>query len=84
MATDQKMYFCYSSIYPTRYNVIHFILSGNCSTCLGWYHHLSSGAQHNCIYSIWYLLLCYCYLSLSWTPPTAHSNQFQLFHDSDR
>jgi len=22
-----------------------FILSGNCSTCFGWYHHPSSGAQ---------------------------------------
>ena len=47
------------------------------------------------IYSIWYLSHRYCYLSPSWmswnwfecavgrrTPPTAHSNRFQLFHDS--
>jgi len=27
----------YSSIYPTRCNVTQFILSGNCSTCFGWY-----------------------------------------------
>jgi len=27
-----------------RYTV-YFILSGNCSTCFGWYHHPSSGAQ---------------------------------------
>jgi hypothetical protein len=52
----------------------------------------------NRIYSIWYLLYRYCYLPLSWnswnrfecavggvrTPPTAHSNRFQLFHDSGR
>jgi len=49
-----------------------------------------------CIYSIWYLSHRYCYLPLSWkswnwfecavggVPPTAHSNQFQLFHDSGR
>jgi hypothetical protein len=35
----------YSNIYPTRCNVTQFILSGNCSTYLGWYHHPSSGAQ---------------------------------------
>jgi hypothetical protein len=35
----------YSNIYPTRCNATQFILSGNCSTCFGWYHHLSSGAQ---------------------------------------
>jgi len=34
-----------ANIYPTRYNVTQFILSGNCSTCFGWYHHSSSGAQ---------------------------------------
>jgi hypothetical protein len=30
---------------PTRYNFTQFILSGNCSTCFGWYFHLSSGAH---------------------------------------
>jgi len=35
----------YSNIYPTRYNVTQFILSGNCSTCLGWYLHPSSREQ---------------------------------------
>ena len=35
----------YSSIFPTRCNVTQFILSGNCSTCFGWYLHPSSGAQ---------------------------------------
>ena len=34
-----------SNIYQTRCNVTQFILSGNCSTCFGWYHHPSSGAQ---------------------------------------
>jgi hypothetical protein len=32
-------------IYPTRSNATQFILSGNCSTCFGWYLYLSSGAQ---------------------------------------
>jgi len=35
----------YIYIYPTRCNVTQFILSGNCSTCFGWYHYSSSGAQ---------------------------------------
>ena len=35
----------HSNIYPTRCNVTQFILSGNCSTCFGWYHHPSSGGQ---------------------------------------
>jgi len=34
-----------SNICPTRCNVTLFILSGNCSTCFGWYLHPSSGAQ---------------------------------------
>jgi len=34
-----------SNIYPTRCNVTQFILSGNCSTCFGWYYHPSSRAQ---------------------------------------
>jgi hypothetical protein len=35
----------YFNIYPTKCNVTQFILSGNCSTCFGWYYHPSSGAQ---------------------------------------
>ena len=35
----------YSNIYPTRCDVTQFILSGNCSTCFGWYLHPSSGAR---------------------------------------
>jgi hypothetical protein len=35
----------YSNIYPTRCNATQFILSGNCSTCFGWYLHPSAGAQ---------------------------------------
>jgi hypothetical protein len=31
-------------IYPTRCNVTQFILTGNCSTCFGWYQYPSSGA----------------------------------------
>jgi hypothetical protein len=36
--------FC-SNIYPTRCNITHFILSGNYSTCFGWDHHPTQGAQ---------------------------------------
>jgi hypothetical protein len=35
----------HSNIYPTRCNVTQFILSGNCSTCFGWYYHPSTGAH---------------------------------------
>jgi hypothetical protein len=35
----------YSNIHTTRCKFTQFILSGNCSTCFGWYHHPSSGAQ---------------------------------------
>ena len=55
----------YSNIYPTRCNVTQFILSGNCSTSFGQYHHPSSGAQTT-VYSTWYLSHHYCYLPLSW------------------
>jgi hypothetical protein len=34
-----------SNIYPTRCNVMQFILSGNRSTCFSWYLHPSSAAQ---------------------------------------
>ena len=40
-------------------------ISGNFSTCFGWYLHPSSGA-HTTIYSIWYLSHRYCYLPQSW------------------
>ena len=52
----------HSNMYPTRCSVTQFILSGNCSTCFGWYHP-SSGAQTT-ISSIWYLSHRYCYLPL--------------------
>jgi len=32
-------------VYLRRCNVTRFILSGNCSTCFGWYYHPSSRAQ---------------------------------------
>jgi hypothetical protein len=35
----------YCNIYPTRCKVTQFILSENCSTCFGWYHHQISRAQ---------------------------------------
>jgi hypothetical protein len=37
-------------MYPTRCNVTQFILSGNCSTSFGLYHHPSSGA-HTTVYT---------------------------------
>jgi hypothetical protein len=37
--------FLNNAVYPTRCNVTQFILSGNFSTCFGWYLHSSSGAQ---------------------------------------
>ena len=37
--------YIYIYTYPSRCNVTQSILSGNCSTCFGWYHHPSSGAQ---------------------------------------
>ena len=40
-----RSFVTYSNIYPTRCKVTQFILSGNCSTYFGWYHHPSSGAQ---------------------------------------
>jgi len=35
----------YSNLYPTRCNITQFILSGNRSTCFGWYLSPSSEAQ---------------------------------------
>jgi len=43
--TQESFQNIFQYIYPTRYNVTQFILSGNCSTCFGWYVHLSSGAH---------------------------------------
>jgi hypothetical protein len=46
-------------------------------------------SANNCMYSIWYLSHHYCYLPLAAgssngvMPPTAHSNQFQLFHAAE-
>jgi len=43
--TNAERYKVYSDIYPTRCNVTQLILSGNCSTCFGWYLHPKSGAH---------------------------------------
>jgi len=43
----QYIFYFYSNICPTRCNVTQFILSGNCSTCFGWYLQPSSGAHTN-------------------------------------
>jgi hypothetical protein len=42
---QNRQVFLSDPVYPTRCNVTQFILSGNCSTCFGWYLHPSSGAQ---------------------------------------
>jgi hypothetical protein len=71
-------------------------ISGNCSTCFGWYFHPSSGehttvSQH--LVFVTPLLLSAAiveelepvWVCCGWrTPPTACSNLFQLFHDSVR
>jgi hypothetical protein len=87
-----KLIFQY--IYTTRCNVTQSILSRNCSACSGWYFHLSSGAHTTvstasgichtvtatCRYQLEPVWVC-----CGWRmPPTAHWNQFQLFHDSGR
>jgi hypothetical protein len=61
--TKLILYIC---VYQTRCNVTGFILSGNCFTYFGWYHHPSSGPHTTVIYSIWYLSHICCYLPLSW------------------
>src|SRR5215470_7788529 len=61
-------------------------ISGNCSTCFGWYFHPSSGA-HTTVSTasdIHHTFTAICCYPLLLTPPTAHSNRFQLFHDSGR
>jgi hypothetical protein len=54
--------------YIQQDEMLHILfISGNCSTCFGWYFHPSSGrSAYNCIYSIWYFLHRYCSLPLSW------------------
>ena len=39
VALKAELWRKYSNIHPTRCNVTQFILSGNCSTCFGWYLH---------------------------------------------
>jgi hypothetical protein len=86
----------YSNIYQTRCNVTQFILTGNCCTCFGWYLHPSLGAQTtvSTASGICHTVTAVCLyrgrvgtglsvLWLAWSS-TAHSNQFQLFHDSGR
>ena len=51
-----KVVFHYSNIYPTRCNITQFILSGNCSTCFGWYLPPIIRSANNCIYNIWYMV----------------------------
>ena len=57
-----KYIFLYSDVYPTRCNVTQVILSGNCSTCFGWCHHLPSGAQTtvSAAYGIFYTDIAIC------------------------
>jgi hypothetical protein len=63
-------------------HVTEFILSDDCSTCLGYHYHPSSWAQNNCSYSIWWLLHCVGGVLIN--TPLTYSNQFQLFHNNNR
>jgi len=73
----------YSNIYPTRCNITHFILSGNCSTCFRWYHHPSSREQttESTASGICHTVFAICRyrgrvgtgLSLLWVAYTKHS-----------
>jgi hypothetical protein len=85
---------CIVSIFQQDATLHILFISENCSTCFGWYFHPSSGAHTTastasgifhtvtaiCRYQLEPVLVC-----CGWrTPPTAHSNRFQLFHDSGR
>jgi uncharacterized short protein YbdD (DUF466 family) len=65
--------------------VTGFILSDDCCTCFGYFYHPSSGAP---IISVSHRHHVYVSNHMKTkhtnTPPTTHSNQFQLFHDSSR
>ena len=82
--------YIYIYIYPTRCNVTQFILSRNCSTCFECYHHPSSGGHATVpTASICHTVTATCrYRGRDGTGLsvlcTAHSNQFQLFHDNGR
>jgi hypothetical protein len=69
-------------------------ISENCCTYFGWYFHPSSGAHTpvSTASGIFHTVTAICRYQLEpvwvccgWrTPPTTHSNRFQLFHDSGR
>jgi len=78
----------YSNIYPTRCNVTQFILSGNCCTCFGWYHHPSSGA-HTTVSTVFVYVHIYIfsdrassYNSLKWPTWRTISSIICLFESS--
>ena len=45
ISNKMQCYTVYFIWYPTSCKVTQFILSGNCSTCFGWYLHSSTGAH---------------------------------------
>jgi hypothetical protein len=72
----------YFNIYPTRCNVTYFILSGNCCTCFGWYHHPSSGA-HTPVFTasgICHTVTATCHYRCK--SPATHLSQSHLLHGS--
>ena len=80
----------YIPIYIQKDAALHSLfMSGNCSTCFGWYFHTSSEA-HTTVSTA--SGICHIveelepvWVCCGWrTSPTAHSNRFQLFHDSGR
>jgi hypothetical protein len=82
-------------IYIQQHVTLHSLfISGNYSTCFGWYFHPSSGG-HTTVSTasgICHIVTVICRYQLEpvwvccgWrTPPTAHSNRLKLFHDSSR
>jgi hypothetical protein len=82
-------------IYIQQDATLHSLfIFGNCSTCFGWYFHPSPGGHTNVSTASGIChtvtVICRYQLELVWvccgwcTPPTAHSNRFQLFNDSGR
>jgi hypothetical protein len=84
-------------INPNKMHMLQsFMVSDICSICFGHYYHPSSRAQKTVTtvsgnhYTVQLSSAIVKHLELIWvccgwcTPPTTHSNQFQLFHDSSR
>ena len=58
--------YTYSNLYPTRCNFTQFIYIWKLIYMFQLVPPPIIRSAYNCIYIIWYLLHCYCYLPLSW------------------